>query len=491
MTRPLERAAPPRARRAGARAGARPGRRRAAPRRRRGPKVLRYAFRVAETELRPGKINDLYSRTVTPHIFEALYSYDHLARPIKVKPLTADGDAEVSDDFRTWTVKIQPGIFFADDPAFKGKPRELVAAGLRLRLQALRRPGQQEPGRGPRSRTRSSSAWPSCARRRSTSKQAVRLRPRDRGPARARPLHAAVQARRAAPALHRDPRRRRPVRRGRARGRRVLRRADRRPSGRHRPVQARAVAAQLAASCSSATPTSARCSTTPSPPPTTPRARRSWRASRAGGCRWSTGSRSRSSRRSSRAGCPSSTARPTSSSASAAEFIDAGDARRQGRAEPGQARHPRLPRSSSRTSRCCFFNMEDPVVGGYTPEKVALRRAICLASTSSARSRTACARPGDPGAVAVLPHTSGYDPEFAQRDRRVRPGARARRCSTCTATSTATATAGASSPTASRWCSSSRPSPTSARASSTSCWTKNMDALGMRVSSRRRSGRRT
>src|SRR5205823_2985806 len=26
-----------------------------------------------------------------------------------------------------------------------------------------------------------------------------------------------------------------------------------------------------------------------------------------------------------------------------------------------------------------YFNMEDPVVGGYTPEKVALRRAISLA----------------------------------------------------------------------------------------------------------------
>ena len=26
-----------------------------------------------------------------------------------------------------------------------------------------------------------------------------------------------------------------------------------------------------------------------------------------------------------------------------------------------------------------FFNMEDPVVGGYTPEKIALRRAIGMA----------------------------------------------------------------------------------------------------------------
>ena len=61
-------------------------------------KVLRYAFVVAETSLDPVKINDLYSRTLTPHIFEALYQYDHLARPIRIKPLTADGMAVHSDD---------------------------------------------------------------------------------------------------------------------------------------------------------------------------------------------------------------------------------------------------------------------------------------------------------------------------------------------------------------------------------------------------------
>ena len=52
-------------------------------------KVLRLAFPVAETGFDPAKIVDLYSRTVTPHIFEALYQYDHLARPVKIKPLTA------------------------------------------------------------------------------------------------------------------------------------------------------------------------------------------------------------------------------------------------------------------------------------------------------------------------------------------------------------------------------------------------------------------
>ena len=45
-----------------------------------GQKVLRYAFNAGETGFDPARINDLYSRIVTAHIFEALYAYDHLAR---------------------------------------------------------------------------------------------------------------------------------------------------------------------------------------------------------------------------------------------------------------------------------------------------------------------------------------------------------------------------------------------------------------------------
>ncbi len=91
-------------------------------------KVLRYAFPVAETGFDPAKVSDLYSRYVTAHIFDALYMYDHLVRPFLVRPNVAAGMPEVSDDFRTWTVRIQPGIYFADDPVFKGQRRELVAA---------------------------------------------------------------------------------------------------------------------------------------------------------------------------------------------------------------------------------------------------------------------------------------------------------------------------------------------------------------------------
>lgn len=92
-----------------------------------GQKVLRVSFPAGETGFDPAQTYDVYSRTVTGHIFESLYRYDHLARPHRIRPYTAQAMPEVSADFRSWTIRLQPGIHFQDDPAFGGKPRELVA----------------------------------------------------------------------------------------------------------------------------------------------------------------------------------------------------------------------------------------------------------------------------------------------------------------------------------------------------------------------------
>ncbi|MBT9594631.1 MAG: bicyclomycin resistance protein [Vitreoscilla sp.] len=92
------------------------------------PKVLRYAFPIAETGFDPAQISDVYSRIVVANIFEAPLTYDYLARPAQLRPATAAALPEVSADFRTWTFRLKPGIHFADDPVFKGQPRELVAA---------------------------------------------------------------------------------------------------------------------------------------------------------------------------------------------------------------------------------------------------------------------------------------------------------------------------------------------------------------------------
>lgn len=109
------------------------------------PKVLHAAFVAAETGFDPAQISDLYSRTITPHIFESLYTYDHLARPFKIKPLTAQAMPEVSADFKTWKIKVKPGIYFADDPAFKGRRRELVAADYVYAIKRFYDPANKSP----------------------------------------------------------------------------------------------------------------------------------------------------------------------------------------------------------------------------------------------------------------------------------------------------------------------------------------------------------
>jgi len=92
-------------------------------------KVLRLPLVSPETTFDPVQTNsDRNTSTILAQILEAPLTYDYLARPARLVTATAAALPEVSADGKQFTVRIQPGIFFADDPAFKGKPRELTAA---------------------------------------------------------------------------------------------------------------------------------------------------------------------------------------------------------------------------------------------------------------------------------------------------------------------------------------------------------------------------
>ncbi|HUP07747.1 MAG TPA: ABC transporter substrate-binding protein [Caldimonas sp.] len=108
-------------------------------------KVLRYAFSVAETGFDPAQLSDLYSRIVTAHIFDAPLTYDHLARPFKLKPLVAEAMPEIADDYRTFTFRLKRGVHFTDDPAFHGKRRELVAEDFIYSLKRVYDPALKSP----------------------------------------------------------------------------------------------------------------------------------------------------------------------------------------------------------------------------------------------------------------------------------------------------------------------------------------------------------
>jgi ABC-type transport system substrate-binding protein len=91
-------------------------------------KVLRFAFPFAESTFDPVAYQDGYSGMVVDQILDPMMRYDYLARPVKLVSNTLESLPEVSADGRTYTFHIRKGIYFTPDPAFNGKPRELVAA---------------------------------------------------------------------------------------------------------------------------------------------------------------------------------------------------------------------------------------------------------------------------------------------------------------------------------------------------------------------------
>ena len=90
-------------------------------------KVIHDYFPAAESGFDPVRISDLYSATVIEAIFDRLLTYDYLARPAKVVPMLAESMPAITENGKTFTFKLRKGIYFAPDPIWKGMKRELVA----------------------------------------------------------------------------------------------------------------------------------------------------------------------------------------------------------------------------------------------------------------------------------------------------------------------------------------------------------------------------
>ena len=78
-------------------------------------------------------------------IFDRLLTYDYLARPAKLVPMAAEAMPVVADEGKTWTVKLRQGIYFASDPAFKGARRELTAQDVVYTYKRFMDPVQRSP----------------------------------------------------------------------------------------------------------------------------------------------------------------------------------------------------------------------------------------------------------------------------------------------------------------------------------------------------------
>jgi oligopeptide transport system substrate-binding protein len=108
-------------------------------------RTLRVALQIAETSFDPAFASDAASDDVIACISEAMLDYDYLARPVKLVPRTLEALPVVEEGGKVFTMKVKKGIFFSADPAFKGKPRELTAADHAYALKRLLDPAVQSP----------------------------------------------------------------------------------------------------------------------------------------------------------------------------------------------------------------------------------------------------------------------------------------------------------------------------------------------------------
>ena len=93
-------------------------------------KTLRVAFLIDVTGFDPQATNDLYSGHINNAIFDNLFEFDYYVRPARLRPALAETMPEISADGLTWKIRVRKGAFFADDPAFKGRKREVTAEDL-------------------------------------------------------------------------------------------------------------------------------------------------------------------------------------------------------------------------------------------------------------------------------------------------------------------------------------------------------------------------
>jgi oligopeptide transport system substrate-binding protein len=108
-------------------------------------KTLRLAMSAAESTFDPAAIDDVPSNDIARLIFDPPLEFDYHARPIKLKPATLAKLPDISADGKTYLLTVKPGIYFSDDPAFGGKRRELTAADYVYSIKRLADPKIASP----------------------------------------------------------------------------------------------------------------------------------------------------------------------------------------------------------------------------------------------------------------------------------------------------------------------------------------------------------
>jgi len=93
--------------------------------------------------LDPARINSVLVANILENIIEPMLQYDYLARPLKLIPNTLAEMPEISEGGRVYVCRLKHGVLFAPDPVFKGTPRELTAMDYAYSIRRLFNPKYQ------------------------------------------------------------------------------------------------------------------------------------------------------------------------------------------------------------------------------------------------------------------------------------------------------------------------------------------------------------
>ena len=100
-------------------------------------RVLRIGMPIVAETFDPARSDNMQANMLMAGIYDTLYVLDPVARPAVIVPLAAAALPEVSPDFREFTIRVRPGIRFTPHAAFGGKPRELTAADFAYALRRV------------------------------------------------------------------------------------------------------------------------------------------------------------------------------------------------------------------------------------------------------------------------------------------------------------------------------------------------------------------
>src|SRR5206468_597629 len=108
-------------------------------------KVLHAFLSTGETGLDPAVASDIASLSLLENLFDPMLRYDYEARPVKLVPSGLREMPASDASGKVWTFHVRPGMFFSDDPAFKGKKREVTAADYQFAIERLLDPALKSP----------------------------------------------------------------------------------------------------------------------------------------------------------------------------------------------------------------------------------------------------------------------------------------------------------------------------------------------------------